>query len=170
MIIDTSKEERVPVNEIKNFELSELGLLIVNECIEGNYDYAYDTLLPEFIELSKYHDTALGPVDLNKWGLKEVEVNTGFFVNKENRKIPQLKYVFKKSTIESETSPSNPEKNYQVVNFVDMLRDAFVIQGGLRAKDYSDKVYVEDTDEIHVMLDFMEYKCNELYKKYGGRR
>ena len=169
MIRDIATEERVPINEIKNMELGELGLLIVNECIKGNHDYVYDTLLKKFIEISKNPDKNIYSCDLTDWGLIRVEVNQGLwspvFVK---RKIPLLNYVFKKSEITSKPSASNPELNYQVVNFIDMLRDVFLIQGGLRCIDLTDKMFVEDNDEIHIVLDFMEYKCNELYKEHGG--
>lgn len=168
MIVDIATEERVPVNKLENMALSELGLLIVNECIDGDIDYAYNTLLDKYVELSVNPDNHLQGMDLKEWGLIRVDVNPLGFTRRNARKIPQLDYVFQKSVITNHPSVRNPAFEYQPINFIGMLREVFLIQGGLRCDDYTDKNYVDSNDELHVLLDFMEYKCNEVYKKYGG--
>lgn len=139
----------VPYNKLKD-----LGLLIYNESIKGNN---VDELLNEFINLSKDPENNIDYVDLTNFGLDEVIINDKFLTNGLERVVPFLNYVFNQDRLIDALEKSDS----CITAFIYNLRDVFHIQGGLRIRTFR---YYKD-GALCVILDFTEYKCNEIYEK-----
>lgn len=159
MIVDIATEERIPVNEIKDLPLGKLGLLICNESLKDNNEYV-DELLKEFIETCR--------LELQKQ-IPGLEIYRQVLATDPSGKnsIPRLIIHTKADTISD------------VKTLLNHLREYFQIQGGLRLPvmgttyktDNGDfKYFHTDEQDFNIILDFMEYKCTELYKELGYKK
>lgn len=135
--------------DIEDIELSSLGKAIYNESIEGNID-SRDKLLDEFLNKTKE--------ELGKIYYKfDIEILKPSF----KTHVPKL------------LIHTNIVDVKDVTRVFYILREYFMIQGNLRLtnepyyfKEDGDVGYFKtDESNLTLVLDFVEYKCNELYRE-----
>ncbi|WP_406533935.1 hypothetical protein [Methanobrevibacter sp.] len=157
MIVDIATEERVPVNEIKDLPLGKLGNLICDESIKGNTDYV-EELVTQFLEIVR---DDLKDEDIQIYRHSLLTDPSGC------NSIPRL---IIHTRLDNVGEAKKTLKN---------LREYFQIQGGLRLPlmgafyktDNGDHDWFDDEDnDLNLILDFMEYKCNQLYREAGRKR
>lgn len=146
--------DKNPITELVDSKLQDLGLLIYNESKKGNN---VDELLEEFITLSKDPKNNLNNVDITRYGLEEVIINDKYMTGGQKRVVPFLNYVFNQNILINAIE----EEDSTIITFINFLRSIFHIQGGLRVK--TNRYY--KAGSLFVILDFNEYKCNEVYKE-----
>jgi hypothetical protein len=140
--------------QVYDCNLKKLGLEIYNKSMCGEN---VDGLLAEFIKLSKNPKNNLNDMDLNRYGLEEVIINDVIINNGVRRNVPFLNYVFNQNNLIN-TLEENDEC---ITSFVYYLRSVFHIHGGLRTLTFN---YYKH-GALCVILDFTEYKCNEIYEQ-----
>lgn len=159
MIVDIATEERVPVNEIKDLPLGKLGSLICDESIKGNMDYV-DELVKQFLKIAR---SELKESDMN------IEIYRHNLLTDPSgcNSIPRL------------IIHTKIEDTGEVKSILKNLREYFQIQGGLRlpvmgafykTDDGEHEFFDDEANDLNLILDFLEYKCNQLYREAGRKR
>ncbi|WP_405285989.1 hypothetical protein [Methanobrevibacter sp.] len=151
MIRDIATEERVPVNTIENMKIGVLGEAICEEDLDKT---TRDKLVQKFLEIVRKE-------------LKEYDDNIQIYRYiiltdpSGYKSIPKL-------LIHTEVRSIRDFKNV-----LKTLREYFQIQGGLRLPvmgahymtDEGDvKYFPDEENDLNLILDFIEYKCNNTYR------
>ena len=151
MIVDIATEKRIPVNEIKDMKLKVLGEAI---CEKELTNETRDKLVQGFIDIARKELQEYNDIESYRY---VVLTNPG-----GEKHIPKLLI---------HTSVKDTKEFKSILK---VLRDYFQIQGGLRLPtmgchyktDTGEHGYFDDKEnELTLILDFTEYKCNNTYKK-----
>lgn len=150
MIRDIETEERVPVNTIEDMIIGVLGEAICEEVDKTTRD----KLVQKFLEVARN--------DLKEYD-EDIQIYRYIVPTdpKGDKSVPRLLIH---TTVKSIR---------EFKSILKRLREYFQIQGGLRLPEMGNnyitddgefKYFPEDDNNLNLILDFIEYKCNNTYR------